>query len=61
MSDTIAWNFRYMHEEECAFQCTYELLGAFIHRLKEYEGLTRAEIEGHKNSNHGWKNINILL
>lgn len=52
---TIAWNFRYMCTGDDKFPCTWELLQPYVQRLYAFEGCTRAEIEGHKNSNHGWK------
>ena len=44
-----------MYEAECEFTCTFDRLYDYIDKLKSYETQTRAEIECHKNSNHGWK------
>jgi len=61
VESTIGWNFRYMHEEEsCPFRCTYEELGNYLSRMKDYEGKTKSEIGCGRDSNHAWKDTNRL-
>ena len=60
MPDTVAWNFRHMHEEPSRFSCTLKDLCEYAQRLKDYEASTRSEIESHRNSNHGWKTMKRL-
>ena len=57
MPNTIAWNFRHMHEEPGKFSCSRGGLCEYAQRLKDDESSTRCGTEGRRNSSHGWKTV----